>query len=400
MRRIIFHIDVNNAFLSWSAVYRLSKGETLDIRTIPSVIGGDEASRRGVVLAKSNAAKKFGVVTGESIYTAKKKCPDLMVFPKNSDAYSYYSNEVIKIFQEYTDYIERYSIDESFLDVTALAGKEPYRLAYEIKERIKKELGFTVNVGISDNKILAKMASEFEKPDKIHTLYRSEIKEKLWPLPIEELFMVGKQATKRLKDMYIFTIGDLANYDPSLLKQKFKSYGELIWKYANGLGEEEINYQEEEAKVISNELTLPKDVQSKTEAAEVLKELADKLGRRIRALNRYCTTIGVHIKTSEFINYSHQKKLKTATCSTAVIYNTALELFEKKWQYEPVRLLGISLSGLCEEAIEQTSFFSDSGVGMIKEQKLDKVLDSLKDKYGDEIISKLSLREDKSGKRS
>ncbi|MGM9974282.1 MAG: Y-family DNA polymerase [Clostridiaceae bacterium] len=395
MKRIIFHIDVNNAFLSWSAVYRLSRGETLDIRTIPAVIGGDEASRRGVVLAKSNAAKKFGVVTGESIYTAKKKCPPLQVFPKNFEAYNFYSNEVIKIFKEYTDFIERYSIDESFLDVTAIAGKEPYKLAYEIKEKIKKDLGFTVNVGISDNKILAKMASEFEKPDKIHTLYRSEIKEKLWPLPVEELFMVGKQATKRLKDMYIFTIGDLANYDLNLLKQKFKSYGELIWKYANGLGEEEISYQEEEAKVISNEITLPKDVQSKAEAAEVLKELADKLGRRIRVLNRYCTTIGVHIKTSEFINYSHQKKLKTATCSTTVIYNTALELFEKKWQYEPVRLLGISLSGLCEEAVEQTSFFSDSGIRMIKEQKLDKVLDSLKDKYGDEIINRLSFKDDK-----
>lgn len=394
MKRIIFHIDVNNAFLSWSAVYRLSNGETLDIRTIPAVIGGDEASRRGVVLAKSNDAKKYGIITGESIYTAKKKCPVLKVYPKNFEAYSYYSNEVIKIFKEYTDYIERYSIDESFLDVTVIAGNEPYKLAYEIKERIKRNLGFTVNVGISDNKILAKMASEFEKPDKIHTLYKDEIKEKLWPLPIEELFMVGKQATKRLKDMYIFTIGDLANYDPIILKQKFKSYGELIWKYANGLGEEEINYQEEEAKVISNELTLPKDVQSRAEAAEVLKELADKLGRRIRALNRYCTTISVHIKTSEFINYSHQKKLKTATSSTTVIYNTALELFEKKWQYEPVRLLGISLSGLREEAVEQTSFFSDSGEKVIKEQKLDKVLDTLKNKYGEEIINRLAFKKE------
>ncbi len=394
MKRVIFHIDVNNAFLSWSAVHRLSQGETLDIRTIPAVIGGDEASRRGVVLAKSNDAKKYGVITGESIYTAKKKCPVIKVYPKNFEAYSYYSNELTKIFKEYTYYIERYSIDESFLDVTTIAGNEPYELAFEIKERIKRELGFTVNIGISDNKILAKMASEFEKPDKIHTLYKSEIKQKLWPLPVEELFMVGKQATKRLKDMYIFTIGDLANYDPNLLVQKFKSYGKLIWNYANGLGEEEINYQEEEAKVISNELTLPKDVQSKAEAAEVLKELSDKLGRRIRALNKYCSTIGIHIKTSEFVNYSHQKKIKTATNSTTTIYNTALELFEKKWQYEPVRLMGISLSGLCEEAVEQTSFFSDGGEKMFKEQKLDKVLDNLKEKYGEEIISRLAFKKE------
>ena len=206
--------------------------------------------------------------------------------------------------------------------------------------------------------------------------------------------MVGKQATKRLKDMYIFTIGDLANYDPNLLVQKFKSYGKLIWNYANGLGEEEINYREEEAKVISNELTLPKDVQSKTEAAEVLKELSDKLGRRIRALNKYCNTIGIHIKTSEFVNYSHQKKLKTATNSTTTIYNSALELFGKKWQYEPVRLMGISLSGLCEEAVEQTSFFSDGGEKMFKEQKLDKVLDNLKSKYGEEIISRLAFKKE------
>lgn len=390
MNKIIFHIDVNNAFLSWSAVYRLKQGEKIDIRTIPSAIGGDEASRRGVILAKSNPAKKFGVVTGESIFSAKKKCPNLKLYPSDFNVYRYYSGEVIKIFKEYTDFIEKYSIDESFLDVTAIAGKNPYELAYEIKERIKKELGFTVNVGISTNKLLAKMASEFEKPDKIHTLYPEEIKKKLWPLPVEELFMVGKKAKSRLNDMYIFTIGDLAGYDVSLLKQKFKSYGEMIWKYANGIGSDDVIYTEEEAKVISSELTLPSDVQSRDEAHKILLEISKKICRRLRDMKRYSSTISVHIKTSDFINYSHQRKLKAATNSTKIVYDIACQLFDNKWQYEPVRLLGISLSGLCEEIIEQTSLFDDIKDNNLKNQKIDSVMDKLQDKYGEDIINRFN----------
>ncbi|SHI46419.1 DNA polymerase-4 [Clostridium amylolyticum] len=394
MNKIIFHIDVNNAFLSWSAVYKLQQGEKIDIRTIPSAIGGDEASRRGVILAKSNPAKKFGVVTGESIFTAKKKCPELKLYPSDFSIYRYYSQEVIRIFSEYTHIIEKYSIDESFLDVTNIVGNNPYALAFEIKEKIKKELGFTVNVGISNNKLLAKMASEFEKPDKIHTLFPEEIKQKLWPLPVGELFMVGKKAETRLNNMYIFTIGDLANYDVTLLKQKFKSYGEMIWKYANGMGEAEVNYSEEEAKIISNSVTLPTDVQSKAEANKVLMEIAEKLCRRLRDMNKYCTTVSVHIRTSDFINYSHQKKLKTATNSTKVIYDIVAELFQNKWQYEPIRLLGISLSNLCDEVIEQTSFFHNSN-NNIKNQKIDKVMDAIQDKYGKEVINRLSSLNDK-----
>lgn len=395
MDKIIFHIDVNNAFLSWSAVYKLQQGEKIDIRTIPAAIGGDEASRRGVVLAKSNPAKKFGVVTGESIFTAKKKCPDLKIYPSNFSVYRYYSQEVIRIFREYTNIIEQYSIDESFLDVTNIAGDNPYDLAFEIKEKVKKQLGFTVNIGISNNKLLAKMASEFEKPDKIHTLFPREIKQKLWPLPVGELFMVGKKAASTLNNMYIFTIGDLANYDVTLLKQKFKSYGEMIWKYANGIGDDEVNPYEEEAKIISNSLTLPRDVQSKPEAHKVLMEIAEKLCRRLRDMNKYCTTVSVHIRTSDFVNYSHQKKLKTATNATKVIYDIAVELFNSKWQYEPIRLLGISLSNLCDEVIEQTSFFHSSD-NHIKNQKIDKVMDKIQDKYGKDIINRLSNFDNKS----
>ncbi len=395
MEKIIFHIDVNNAFLSWSAVYMLAQGEKLDIRTIPSAIGGNEASRRGVILAKSNPAKKFGVITGESIFNARKKCPELRVYPSSFQVYRYYSDEVVKIFREYTDYIERYSIDESFLDVTKIAGNNPKGLALEIKERIKKELGFTVNVGISNNKLLAKMASEFEKPDKIHTLYKDEIKEKLWPLPVGELFMVGRKANKKLNDMYIFTIGDLANYDKEILKQKFKSYGEVIWKYANGNGESSVHYEEEEAKVISNELTLPEDVQSRQEAHRLIYELSEKLGKRLRAIDKYTRTIGIHIKTNEFVNYSHQKKLKTATNATNTIYNTAIELFDTRWQYEPIRLIGVSLSGLCSEAVEQMSLFGDANSTELKNEKLDKLMDSLQDKYGHKVINRLSRFKEK-----
>ncbi len=231
--RIVFHIDVNSAFLSWSAVDYLSKGEKIDLRKIPSIVGGDETKRHGVVLAKSISAKKYGIETGEPIVKAKKKCADILVIPPSFSVYSKYSKAMFKLLEEYTPIIQKFSIDECFLDLT---GKKQYlKLAYIIKDRIKKELGFTVNMGISNNKLLAKMASDFEKPDKIHTLFPCDIKNKMWPLPVEDLFMVGKATLPKLNGMNIYTIGDLAKYDLTFLKYKFKNYGELLWNNANGI---------------------------------------------------------------------------------------------------------------------------------------------------------------------
>ena len=192
MERQILHVDVNNAFLSWSALYNLNNGYDVDIRNIASAIGGDEERRSGIILAKSMKAKACGVITGESIYQAKKKCPNLQIFPSNHKFYRECSENLYNLLLEYTDKIERFSIDECFLDMTEFLGRrELLNFATEINRRVKEELKFTVNVGVANNKLLAKMASDFSKPDKIHTLYKHEIQSKMWRLPVSELFMLG-----------------------------------------------------------------------------------------------------------------------------------------------------------------------------------------------------------------
>ena len=262
MEKKFLHIDVNNAFLSWTAVDRLKKGEKVDLRLIPAIIGGDESKRRGIVVAKSNVAKKFGIQTAEPIYMARKKCPSIVIVSADHELYRRYSDNLYKLFLEYTEKVERFSIDECFLDLTEFLkpNQDLVKIGIEIKERVKKLFGFTVNVGVSDDKILAKIASDFEKPDKIHTLFKSEIREKLWHLPVSELFMVGKKSIPKLNRMGIKTIGDLANTDKSVLIKTFGKYGYMIWKYANGESKEEVNYLSEKPKGIGHSVTLPYDV--------------------------------------------------------------------------------------------------------------------------------------------
>ncbi len=384
-KRIIFHIDVNSAFLSWSAVDAIKNGEKIDIREIPSVIGGDEASRHGIVLAKSTSAKKYGIITGESLFSARKKCHNLKVVPPCFPVYQKYSKSMIDLLQEYTPLLQKYSIDECFLDVTKDLRDEPIKMAEAIRERIKIELGFTVNIGISNNKLLAKMASEFNKPDKVNTLYLSEIKEKLWPLSVGELFMVGKKATEKLNRLYIFTIGELANYSAELLKSKFKSYGLMIWEYANGIDNSDVQCNTSEMKVISNSTTFPDDITDSDSAKKILKTLAENLSTRLRELNKCCSSISVSIRSSDFKNYSHQKTLLNPTCSTKKIIVTVLQLFDESWKKEPIRLLGVALTQLADEGYYQLSIFEMAQND--KEKALDKAIDSIRKKYGHDIIS-------------
>jgi len=384
--RMIFHVDVNSAFLSWSAVEALQRGESIDIRTIPSVIGGDESSRRGVVLAKSVPAKPYGIVTGESLFSARRKCPELVVVPPNFNTYEKCSRNMMNLLSEYTPLIEQYSIDECFLEFSKNSMPDPLKLAHSIKERISKELGFTVNIGISNNKLLAKMASELNKPDKVNTIYPNEIKEKMWPLQVEELFMVGKRAKEKLNKMYIYTIGDLANYNVDLLRDKFKSYGELIWQYANGIDNSQVAENDGELKVISNSTTLAANITERNEAHKVLLSLVENVALRLRKSSKHCSCVSVSIRTSEFKNYSHQKKMMNATASTDKIAEITLQLFDETWKKEPIRLLGIALSHLTEEGYHQISLFEN-----IKEDKnraLDNAIDSIRSKYGEAAIKR------------
>lgn len=388
--KLIFHIDVNSAFLSWSAADKLKKGENIDLRDIASVIGGDEQSRRGVVLAKSMLAKKSGIITGESLFTARKKCPNLIVVSPDFRIYERCSRDMKSIFMDYTPFVEKVSIDECFLDVTSYntSREAALSLAYDIKDRIKAELGFTVNVGISDVKLLAKMASDFEKPDKVHTLFKSEIKSKLWNLQVGELFMVGSKTVPRLNNLNIYTIGDLAQYDVEFLKYHFKSSGTMMWKYANGIDDREVRSSKDELKGISNSTTLSDDIKNKNDAYKVLLALVEHTAIRLREIKKCCYCICVTIRNNEFIDYSRSKTLSNSTDSTEEILKTVKTIFDELWKGEPIRLLGVSLNNLCEDNFKQISIFDVDTARDKKQRAIDKTMDSLRGRYGEDIVMK------------
>ncbi len=404
MERQILHVDVNNAFLSWTAIDRLRAGHELDIRTIPAIIGGDEESRHGVVLAKSMKAKYFGIRTGEPIFQARKKCPEVRVFKGDYTSYKKHSNELYNLLLEYTDRIERFSIDECFMDLTLFLRKNEKLIdkAYEINNRVKQELGFSVNIGVANNKLLAKMASDFEKPDKVHTLYQNEVKTKMWGLSADELFMVGKKSIGKLQNLGIKTIGDIANYDKNILIKKFGKHGKVMWEYANGIDESEVIYEEETPKCIGNSITLPEDVYNINKLNEILLALSEQVGFRLRKHNLLANVVNVQIRTKDFSNYSHQKKLDKSTNITREIYVCAKQLLEELHKNRAVRLIGLKVDKLCYENEVQISLF-DTNVDK-KQEKLDKIMDELKKKYGYEKITRagemkvknmLNIREEK-----
>ena len=388
MERQILHIDVNNAFLSWTAIEMMKNGETLDIRTIPSVIGGDEERRSGIVLAKSTKAKELGIKTGETLYSARQKCSALKVYPSNYKIYSKYSDSLYNLLLEYTDKIERFSVDECFLDMTEYLLKDTLlNKAKEISIRVKKELGFTVNIGVANNKLLAKMASDFQKPDKVHTLFGNEIKAKMWNLPISELFMLGRKTVPKLYNMNIKTIGDLAKTDKEFLIKKFGKHGKMIWEYANGIDESEVGYKFERPKGIGNSITLPMDIGDITKLEEVLLALTEQVTFRLRQYDLLANVVNVQLRTKDFVDYSHQKKLELATSNTKDIYLKAKELLIEMYKQNTlIRLVGVRVDSLVSKDESQLSFFSQEASE--KQENIDKVVDNLKNKYGYNAITR------------
>lgn len=389
MERQILHVDVNNAFLSWLAVYKLKNGEHIDIRNQVAVIGGDESRRSGIVLAKSTKAKQFGIITGETLYSARQKCRNLQVYHGNFKIYREYSNALYKLLSEYTEKIERFSIDECFLDITEyLMGDTPINKAKEINARVKNELGFTVNVGVAHNKLLAKMASDFTKPDRVHTLYEEEIPTKMWPLPISELFMIGKKTVPKLYNMGIKTIGQLAKYDEKILVKKFGKFGKTMWEYANGIDNSEVNYVPEKPKSIGNSVTLPIDTSNIEELEEIVVALVEQVAYRLRKENLLTTVVNVQLRTKDFEDFSHQTKLDYATSNTKDILKAAKGILKQMYKNnQQIRLVGVRLDGLMESEQLQLSLFGNTENNE-KQQKLDKVLDNLNEKYGYNFVER------------
>jgi len=334
-QKIIFHIDVNSAFLSWSAVKKLREEPgSVDLRTIPSVVGGDPRSRHGIVTAKSVPAKKYGIHTADTIASALQKCPNLVIVPSDFQTYRAYSHAFLDILRSYTPLVEQASIDEAYMDATELCQKKAaLELAAGIRQRIREELGFTVNVGISTNRLLAKMASDFEKPDRTHTLFPEEVEEKMWPLPIGDLYGCGGRTSARLRTLGIQTIGDAAKTPVVILIDNLgEKSGKYIHRAANGLGRAGITLVREDAKSYSNEYTTSSDITQETYEAEylpLLQHLCDKVAGRLQRDGIFGKTVVVTVKTDDFRRRSAQCRLRDATNRSELLYETAVSLSDK-----------------------------------------------------------------------
>lgn len=391
MERIIFHIDVNSAYLSWSALKLLQEHpESTDIRTIPAIIGGNRETRHGIVLAKSVPAKKiYHIQTAEPVASALKKCPSLTIVPPDHQLYSRYSKKFVGFLRSLTPEIEQVSIDECFLDYTGIAHHfpSPEAGAAYIRNYIFEQFGFTVNVGISSNKVLAKMASDFEKPDKTHTLFPEEIQQKMWPLPISSLFMAGHASVAVLQKLEINTIGDLARTHPSILSLHLKSHGKMLWEYANGIDPSPIESEPAQAKGIGNSTTLARDLTTASEAYPILEQLCQKVGSRLKAAGQSANNLCVEIKYASFDKYTRQMPLTAPTQEGKELYRCACVLFDALWNGNPIRLLGVR-SGKLTNAGEpfQMDLFSYDPVATTKRQKLDQAMEKIKKKYGSDAI--------------
>ena len=385
------HIDVNNAFLSWTAVDLLKKGYKVDIRNIESIIGGDESMRHGIVLAKSMVAKRKGVKTADTIRDAKRKCNDLKVFPPDHSLYKRMSDMLFELISKYTPDIEKLSVDECFIDYTKVKKLygDPIKFAYKLKKEIKMKLGFTVNIGIANNKLCAKMASDFLKPDRVHTLFSYEVKNKMYPLNIEELYGVGKSSSKKLRELNINTIGDLALADYNMLYKYFKNQTIKLINSAKGIDDSVINVKKSESEGISNSTTTSYNLNTIEDIYKVLYPLVENVSSTLRSNNKYASLVGVILKDKYFKTQQHQRKLKNPTSNTDEIYKIAKELVKELWNEEGIRLVGVSLGKFSRTLNHQISLFEDVDV-VEKNNELDKVLDKLKKTYGENIISKAS----------
>ena len=389
--RVIFHVDANSAFLSWTAAYKVKVlGEEADIRLVPSVVAGDKASRHSIILAKSTPAKKYGIQTGEPLFQALEKCPDLVIVQPDYELYVEASRHFVAMLRQYSPAVEQYSIDEAWVDMTGTEGLwgSPRLAAERMRRQIWEELGFTVNVGISSNKLLAKMAGDFEKPNKVHTLFPEEIENKFWPLPVRDLFLVGAATERKLKMLGIYTIGDLAHADVKVLKKRLGKHGETIWHFANGRNADMVTPEPAENKGYGNSVTTAKDVITFDEGHQVLLSLCETVASRMRRDGKSGGCLTIHLRTNEFKHFSHQSQLLGATNITGEIYREACRVFDEAWDgVTPLRQLGVQMTKLSQEPYQQFDFLSGmTPMQYERKLRLDETVDALRDKFGEDVI--------------
>ena len=391
MSRTILHCDLNNFYASVECLYRP------ELRGKPVAVSGDVENRHGIILAKNQLAKAAGVKTGEAIWQAKGKCPGLVCLPPDYRKYLRFSRLARKIYADYTDKIEAFGIDENWLDVTGSAALfgDGVRIANEIRRRIREEMGVTASVGVSWNKIFAKLGSDMKKPDATTLITEGNFRDIVWPLPVEELLYVGRSTKNKLNNRAVFTIGDLAARDVQLLKLTLGVWGETLWTFANGLDAAPVAQSGEESfiKSVGNSTTTPRDLVNIEDVKMIVYVLAESVAARLRRYGLKCRTVAVHIRNNELYSFERQGKLPVPSFLAKDIAGKALELFRQNYTWDrPIRSLGVRGADLVTEhgAVQLDMFAPDSA----EQEQLERTLDRLRERFGPYCVRRCALLQD------
>ena len=388
MERTILHCDCNSFFASVETALNPS------YRNVPMAVCGSQEDRHGIVLAKNEKAKKYGIQTAETVYSAKKKCPSLVIASPHYKEYERYSKMVNAIYAEYTDKVEPFGIDESWLDVTASrrvfgSGEE---IAELIRQRVKKELGITVSIGVSFNKVFAKLGSDYKKPDAVTVISRDNFEQIVYPLPASDLLFVGKRTTEELLKIGVKTIGDLANTSKDMLKHKFGKMGEMLSDYANGLDESPVGADDDhEVKSISNGFTFRHDLVTREDSRIGLDFLCEEIGAKLRSKSLKCNTVALSIKDTRLKTIQRQRPLKNATDISREISALAYEILCDEWNENiPIRMLTVSVTGLVDATSSFTQldlFTHPDDLLRDRDKKREETIDAIRKRYGTDSIS-------------
>jgi len=384
----ILHVDMNNFYASVETLY------APQYRDVPMAVAGDKESRHGIILAKNMLAKAKGVQTAEPIWQAMRKCPGLQLVPPHHERYAYFSQLAKKIYQDYTDRVEAFSLDECWLDVygSGLLFGDGRRIAETIRQRVKAELGLTVSIGVSFNKIFAKLGSDYKKPDAVTEFGRREMEEIIWNMPCSDLLLVGPSTEKTLRRYGLHTIGDIARMEPGVMRSLLGRMGETLWVYANGLDDSPVQRvdAQEEPKSIGNSTTLPRDLTTDQEVRETLYSLAETVAARLRRHRMRAQEVQITVRSSDFQEIQRQKRLPGAARDSATLYQAAWELYKKENKSWAVRLLGLRAGRLIREDEEQVSFFED-GDSRKRRERLEDAVDRVRERYGSESLRRAFL---------
>ena len=392
MDRIILHCDLNSFYAS------VELRDRPDLRDVPTAVCGDPTSRHGIILAKNEPAKKFGVQTAETIWQARKKCPGLVLLPPHHALYRQVSKQVNAIYEQYTDLVEPFGIDESWLDVTNtlhLFGGDARALADHLRARMKQELGLTLSVGVSFNKVFAKLGSDYKKPDAVTVFGRDKMESVIWQLPAGDMLLVGPTTQRTLAKYGVATIGDIARLDVKVLQRLLGRLGETLWRYANGLDDSPVRKagQAEEVKTVGNSTTLPRDVTSEEEIRRTLLELAESVGARLRRMGLKAGEVQITVRGGDFQEIQRQRKLDPPACDSQTLYRAALDLYRRENKHWPVRLLGVRAGRLTGDGEEQTSLFGEEDRERL--ERLESAVDLVRERFGKGSVARaLSLEKE------